>query len=73
MFGSVSNRRIVSFGIGFPLNLHRKGAKDAKMRASLAELTEEAEGEILFACPEEFSGQAKRLFWRIGERPILQK
>jgi hypothetical protein len=49
------------------------GAKDAKMRASLADLTEEAEGEILFACPEEFSGQAKRLFWRIGERPILQK
>jgi hypothetical protein len=40
------------------------------MRASLAELTE---GKILFACPEEFSGQAKRLFWRIGLSPILQK
>jgi hypothetical protein len=43
------------------------------MRASLAEVTEGAEGEILFACPEEFSGQTKRLFWRIGLSPILQK
>jgi len=43
------------------------------MKASLAELTEGAEGKSLFACPEEFSGQAKRLFWRIGLSPILQK
>ena len=42
-------------------------------RGPLAELTEGAEGKILFACPKEFSGQAKRLFWRIGLSPILQK
>jgi hypothetical protein len=36
------------------------------MRASLAEIAEEAEGKILFASPEEFLGLAKRLFWRIG-------
>jgi hypothetical protein len=35
--------------------------------------TEYAEKKILFACPEEFPGQAKRLFWRIGLSPILQK
>jgi hypothetical protein len=45
----------------------------AKIKASLAELTEETEGKILFACPEEFPGQTKRLFWRIGLSPILQK
>jgi len=39
------------------------------MKTSLAELTEEAEGKILFACPGEFPGQAKRLFWRIGVNP----
>jgi len=47
--------------------------QDVKIKASLAELTEGAEGKILFACPEEFPGQAKRLFWRIGLSPILQK
>jgi hypothetical protein len=36
------------------------------MRVSLAEFTEGAEGKILFACPKEFPGQAKRLFWRIS-------
>jgi hypothetical protein len=40
---------------------------------SLAEFTEGAEGKIFFACPEESPGQAKRLFWRIGLSPILQK
>jgi hypothetical protein len=39
------------------------------VKASLAELTGEAEGKILFACSEEFPGQAKRLFWRIGVNP----
>jgi hypothetical protein len=43
------------------------------MRASLAELTEGAEAKILFACPEDLPGQTKRLFWRIGLSPILQK
>jgi len=42
------------------------------MRASLAEVTEGAEGKILFVCPGEFSGQTRRLFWRIGLSPILQ-
>jgi hypothetical protein len=32
-----------------------------------------AEGKILFVCPGEFSGQTRRLFWRIGLSPILQK
>jgi hypothetical protein len=36
------------------------------MRTSLAEITE---GKVLFVCPEEFSGQTKRLFWRIGAKP----
>jgi hypothetical protein len=36
------------------------------MRASLAEVRE---GKILFVCPEEFLGQTKRLFWRIGVNP----
>jgi hypothetical protein len=40
------------------------------MKASLAE---GAEDKILFACSEEFPGQAKRFFWRIGLSPILQK
>jgi hypothetical protein len=31
---------------------HRKDAKDAE--------------EYFFVCPENFSGQTKRLFWRIG-------
>jgi hypothetical protein len=44
---------------------HRKDAKNAKIKASLAEFTEGAEDKILFACPENFSGQAKRLFWRM--------
>jgi hypothetical protein len=52
--------------------IHRKDAMNAKIRVCLAEVTEGAEGMILFACPEEFSGQAKRLFWRIGLSPILQ-
>ena len=39
------------------------------MRAFLAELTEEAEGKIIFVCPGDFSGQTKRLFWRIGAKP----
>ena len=43
------------------------------IKASLAELTEGSEGKICFACPKEFSGQVKKLFWRIGLSPILQK
>jgi hypothetical protein len=52
---------------------HRKDAKDAKIKASLTELTEGTEGKILLVCPEKSSGQTKRLFWRIGLSPILQK
>jgi hypothetical protein len=48
---------------------HRKAAKDAKIKASLAELTEGAEGKILFVCPEKSSEQTKRLVWRIGGKP----
>jgi hypothetical protein len=43
------------------------------MRASLAELTEEAEDKAIFVCPKDFSGRTKRLFWRIGLSPILWK
>jgi hypothetical protein len=42
------------------------GRKDAKITASLTEVTEE---KILFVCPEKPSGQTKRLFWRIGGNP----
>jgi hypothetical protein len=45
---------------------HRKAAKGVKTKASLAELTGGGEGKILFASLENFSGQAKRPFWRIG-------
>jgi hypothetical protein len=45
---------------------HRKDAKNAKIKASLAEFTERAEAKILFVCPEKPSGQTNRLFWRIG-------
>jgi hypothetical protein len=54
-------------------DIHRKGAKGAKIKASLAEFTEEAGDKILFVCPKSLSGQTKRLFWRIGLSPILQK
>ena len=52
---------------------HRRDAKNAKIKAFLAEFAEGAEGKILFVCPEKSSGQTKKLFWRIGLSPILQK
>jgi hypothetical protein len=54
-------------------SIHRKGAKGAKIKGSLTEITEGAEDKILFVCPEDLPGQTKRLFWRIGLSPILQK
>ena len=48
-------------------------AKDAEIKGSLTEITEGAEDKILFVCPEDLPGQTKRLFWRIGLSPILQK
>ena len=55
------------------VSIHRKATKNAKIKASLAEFTEGAESKILFVCPERSSGQTKKLFWRIGLSPILQK
>jgi hypothetical protein len=52
---------------------HREDAKSAKIETSLAQFTEGAEHKIQFVCPEKSSGQAKKLFWRIGLSPILQK
>jgi hypothetical protein len=51
-------------------SIHHRVTEIAKIRASLAE---GAEGKILFSCPEEFLGQEKRLFLRIGLSPILKK
>jgi hypothetical protein len=40
----------------------------AKMRACLAEVTEGAEGKILFDCPEEFLGTVKEAL--LENRPL---
>jgi hypothetical protein len=57
MFGSRSNRRIVSFGIRLPLNVHRKDAEDAK--------------KSFFVCRE--ISADKRLFMENRYLPILHK
>jgi hypothetical protein len=50
------------------VSIHRKAAKDAKIKASLAELTEAAEGKILFACPGEVLGTGKETL--LENRPL---